>query len=62
MIGNTAYDNGGSAGNVYGIYLGGYNLVEQNTAYSNGSGASSATNMTLDGTGCVYGINVPNVP
>jgi parallel beta-helix repeat protein len=60
VTGNTAYNNGDSAdGDVYGIYLGGDNLVDQNTAYSNGtSAAGSVTNMNLDGTGCVYGINV----
>ena len=59
VTGNTVRYNGDWAdGDVYGIYLGGYNLVDQNTAYSNGTGASSATNMTLGGYGCVYGINV----
>ena len=63
VTGNTAYDNGDWAdGDVYGIWLSGHNLVEQNTAYSNGSGASSATDLTFGVAGCVYGINVPNVP
>ncbi len=62
VTGNTAYNNGYSADTVYGIWLGGYNLVDQNTAYSNGSGAGSATDLTFGVGGCVYGINVPNVP
>lgn len=58
VTGNTAYGNGDSAGGtVYGIYLGGYNLVDQNTAYSNNT-AGGGTNMTLGVTGCVYGNNV----
>ena len=62
VTGNTACDNGDWADDdVYGIYLGGDNLVDQNTASNNGAGAGSATDMTLSGYGCVYGINVPNV-
>ncbi len=60
VIGNTARNNGDSAinGIVYGIYLSGYNLVDQNTAFSNGSGTVSPTNIPLTIPGCVYGNNV----
>ena len=44
--------------NNYGIYLAGYNLVDQNTAYLNGTGAAGATNMDTHVAGCVYGANV----
>ena len=57
--GCTASNNGFFAfGDVWGIYLAGNSLVDQNTAFNNGIGANSATNMTLDVAGCVYGINV----
>jgi hypothetical protein len=64
VTGNTANSNGILAinGTVYGIFLQGYNLVDQNTAYSNGIGAGSATEITYGVTGCVYGINVPPAP
>ena len=59
VTGNTAFSNGDFAtGTVYGIYLSGYNLVDQNTAYSNGIDAGSATNMNLFVSSCVYVNNV----
>ncbi len=52
VTGNTACDNGLSAtGSVYGIYLGGNNLVDQNTAYNN-----DGTNMNNPGN-CTFGVN-----
>ena len=51
VAGNSASFNGLSAsGTRYGIYLGGYNLVDQNTSYNNG------TNMNAPAT-CVFGKN-----
>ncbi|MCE5340301.1 MAG: hypothetical protein LLF92_04135 [Planctomycetaceae bacterium] len=42
IIGNTVYSNGTSAtGTVYGIYAGGYCMLDQNTAYNNGSGTNN---------------------
>jgi parallel beta-helix repeat protein len=52
VTGNTAYRNGKSAsGTVYGIFLGGSNLVDQNTSYDN-----SGTNMNTPAT-CTFGVN-----
>ena len=63
VIGNTANENGyGTPNFVYGIYLYGYDLVDQNTAYNNGP-AATITNMDLTISTCVYGKNVaPVVP
>jgi hypothetical protein len=52
LIGNTVYSNGTFAsGTVFGIYLAGNNLVDQNTAYNN-----NGTNMTHPAN-CTYGLN-----
>ena len=59
VTGNSSYSNGTAAdGTVYGIYLVGYSLVDQNTAISNGGGAASAVNMNTSISTCVYGINL----
>ncbi len=56
VIGNTARSNGASAsGTVYGIWLGGYNLVNNNTAYGN-AGTAGGTNMNTVAS-CEYGTN-----
>lgn len=56
VIGNTVRSNGSSAsGTVYGIWLGGYNLVNNNTAFSN-AGSAGGTNMNTSAT-CTYGTN-----
>jgi hypothetical protein len=54
VIGNTVSSNGISAagGTLFGIYLDGYNLVDQNTAYNNNGTSSNKPG------NCVYGINV----
>jgi len=52
VIGNTVYSNGTFAsGTVFGIYLAGHNLVDQNTAYNN-----NGTNMNNPGN-CTFGQN-----
>ncbi|MGA2323664.1 MAG: right-handed parallel beta-helix repeat-containing protein [Sedimentisphaerales bacterium] len=53
VIGNTVNSNGISAtgGTLYGIYLEGHNLVDQNTAYNN-----NGTNMNNPGN-CTFGQN-----
>ena len=57
VTGNTANFNGFMAkGTVYGIYLGGYNLVDQNTAYNN-----DGINMNNPGN-CSFGTNIPQLP
>jgi hypothetical protein len=57
VIGNTSRSNGiGASGSVYGIYLAGYNLVNNNTAYGN-----EDTNMNTSATSS-YGTNVPQLP
>jgi parallel beta-helix repeat protein len=61
VTGNSATQNGLSAtGTVYGIYLTGHNLVDQNTSRTNGS--DPAKQITYGVTGCVYGVNVPPAP
>jgi hypothetical protein len=53
VIGNTVYNNGISAtGILYGIYLDGNNLVDQNAAYGN-----NGTNMNHP-VSCAYGTNL----
>ena len=53
VVGNTASNNGASAGGtVYGIYLGGSDLVDQNAAYNN-----NGTNMYKP-VRCTYGLNL----
>ncbi len=58
VIGNTVYSNGKFTvtGTVYGICLGGNNLVDQNTAYDN-----NGTNMNNPGN-CSFGKNIPQLP
>ena len=52
VTGNTAFMNGYSAyGGVFGIFLAGNNLVDQNTASSNGG-----TNMNSPAN-CTFGVN-----
>lgn len=54
VIGNTVYFNGTSASStntLYGIYLAGHNLVDQNTSYDN-----NGTNMNNPGN-CTFGTN-----
>ena len=54
VIGNTVYSNGTFAsGTIYGIYLSGHNLVDQNAAYGN-----NGTNMNTGLVSCVYGKNL----
>ncbi len=57
VIGNTVYSNGEyTTGTIYGIYLAGGNLVDQNTAYNN-----NGTNMNNPGN-CSFGKNFPQLP
>ena len=57
VIGNTVYDNGYSAsGGIFGIYLGGNSLVDQNTSYSNNT-IGSGINIHDNEGNCTFGTN-----
>lgn len=57
VTGNNAYGNGNSAsGTVYGIYLAGYDLVNNNAAYNN-AGTGGGANMNASASS-VYGTNL----
>lgn len=57
VIGNTSNYNGRySSGVVYGIYLQGYSLADQNTAYDNENDSSIGTNMSCAAS-CTFGTN-----
>lgn len=57
VIGNTSHYNGRySSGVVYGIYLYGNSLVDQNTAYDNENENSLGTNMSCAAS-CTFGTN-----
>ena len=58
VIGNMAYGNGSSTtgSEVYGIYLVGYSLVDQNTAFNNNT-IGSGINIHDNGDNCTFGTN-----